>query len=68
MDYEALLDLATELGYQLAICGAETFRIEESIMRILDAYRAEIAEATETAGTMKAAETMKKAETAKKAD
>ncbi|MCD8103494.1 MAG: threonine/serine exporter family protein [Lachnospiraceae bacterium] len=68
MDYDALLDLATELGYQLAICGAETFRIEESIMRILDAYRVEIAEATKTAGTMKAAETMEKAEAAKKAD
>ncbi len=41
MDYEALLDLATELGYQLAISGAETFRVEESIVRILDAYRSE---------------------------
>ncbi|MCC8066411.1 MAG: threonine/serine exporter family protein [Clostridiales bacterium] len=41
MDYEALLDLVTELGYQLAVSGAETFRVEESIVRILDAYRAE---------------------------
>ncbi|MCD8154436.1 MAG: threonine/serine exporter family protein [Clostridiales bacterium] len=41
MDYEVLLDLVTELGYQLAISGAETFRVEESIVRILDAYRSE---------------------------
>lgn len=40
MDYEALLDLATELGYQLAMNGAETFRIEESIVRILKSYGA----------------------------
>lgn len=38
MDYNALLDLTTELAYQLAICGAETFRIEESIKRVMDAY------------------------------
>ncbi|MCD8021642.1 MAG: threonine/serine exporter family protein [Lachnospiraceae bacterium] len=38
MDYEALLDLATELGYQLARNGAETFRIEESIVLILASY------------------------------
>ena len=38
MDYGKLLDLATELGYQLAMCGAETFRIEESIKRIMQSY------------------------------
>ena len=38
MDYNILLDLATELGYRLAMCGAETFRVEESINRILSAY------------------------------
>lgn len=38
MDYNALLDLTTELAYQLAMCGAETFRVEESIKRIMDAY------------------------------
>lgn len=38
MDYNVLLDLATELGYRLAMCGAETFRVEESINRILSAY------------------------------
>ena len=38
MDYTALLELVTDLGYRLAMCGAETFRIEESINRILSAY------------------------------
>lgn len=38
MDYNALLDLATDLGYELAMCGAETFRVEESIERVLLAY------------------------------
>lgn len=38
MNYSALLDLATDLGYELAMCGAETFRIEESINRILSTY------------------------------
>ena len=38
MDYNALLDLATDLGYELAMAGAETFRVEESISRCLAAY------------------------------
>ena len=38
MEYSKLLDVATELGYQLAMCGAETFRVEESIVRVLAAY------------------------------
>lgn len=38
MDYNALLDLTTELGYQLAMCGAETFRVEESIHRVMESY------------------------------
>ncbi len=38
MEYHILLDLATELGYRLAMCGAETFRVEESVIRLLDAY------------------------------
>ena len=38
MDHEKLLDLAGELGYQLAMSGAETYRIEESVQRILAAY------------------------------
>lgn len=41
MNYSSLLDLATDLGYELAMCGAETFRIEESINRILKAYGVE---------------------------
>ena len=38
MDYNTLLETATELGYQLAMSGAETFRVEESIDRILGSY------------------------------
>ena len=38
MEYNTLLDIAAELGYQLAMSGAETFRVEESINRVLDAY------------------------------
>ena len=38
MDYHTLLDLATDLGYELAMCGAETFRVEESINRVLATY------------------------------
>ena len=38
MDYNALLDMATDLGYELAMAGAETFRVEESINRCLAAY------------------------------
>ena len=38
MDYNTLLDVSTELGYRLAISGAETFRVEESINRVLGAY------------------------------
>lgn len=38
MNYNALLELSTDLGYRLAMCGAETFRIEESISRILSTY------------------------------
>ena len=38
MDYNTLLELAVDLGYRLAMSGAETFRIEESIRRVLSAY------------------------------
>ena len=38
MKYNILLDLATDLGYELAMCGAETFRVEESITLILRTY------------------------------
>lgn len=38
MDYSTLLTMATDLGYELAISGAETFRVEESITRVLASY------------------------------
>lgn len=38
MDYYVLMDFATDLGYRLAMAGAETFRVEESISRIMRAY------------------------------
>ena len=38
MDYNTLLDLSVELGYRLAMSGAETFRVEESIYRVLLSY------------------------------
>lgn len=38
MDYRSLLDATTELGYWLAMSGAETFRVEETITRIFAAY------------------------------
>ena len=41
MDYDILLDLATDLGWELAMSGAETYRVEESILRVLDAYGVE---------------------------
>ena len=40
MDYPLIFDTALEIGYQLAMCGAETYRIEESITRIMAAYGA----------------------------
>lgn len=39
MDKEKILDIATDMGYRLSICGAETFRVEESVERILQAYQ-----------------------------
>ena len=41
MEYNILLDMATDLGYELAMSGAETFRVEESISRVLAAYSVE---------------------------
>ena len=41
MEYNILLDMATDLGYELAMAGAETFRVEESISRVLHAYGVE---------------------------
>ena len=41
MDYYKLLDFATDLGYELSMAGAETYRVEESVYRILGAYGVE---------------------------
>lgn len=41
MEHEKLLDMATDLGYELSISGAETYRVEESVYRILTAYGVE---------------------------
>nr|WP_326166906.1 threonine/serine exporter family protein [uncultured Oscillibacter sp.] len=38
MDYDKLLDMAAELGYQLMYSGAEIYRVEESARRLLNAY------------------------------
>ena len=38
MDYYLLLDMAVNLGYELAMAGAETYRVEESIRRVLLTY------------------------------
>lgn len=38
MDYDKLLNMAAELGYQLMYSGAEIYRVEESARRLLHAY------------------------------
>ena len=38
MDYEELLNFATALGYRLQMAGAEIYRVEESVRRVLTAY------------------------------
>lgn len=38
MDYYLLTELTARLGYELAVSGAETFRVEETMHRVLDAY------------------------------
>ncbi len=38
MDHNKLLDFATDLGYELSMAGAEIFRVEDSISRILRSY------------------------------
>ena len=44
MDFYTLLDTSVDLGYELAMSGAETYRVEESVSRVLQAYglRAEV--------------------------
>ena len=38
MDYYLLADFAAQIGYRLAMAGAETFRVEDTIRRVLHAY------------------------------
>ncbi len=38
MEYRVLMELASGLGTRLATAGAETYRVEESIVRVLAAY------------------------------
>ena len=38
MNYYLLTDVAARIGYELALSGAETFRIEETMRRIIGAY------------------------------
>ncbi len=41
MDLQKLLDMGMELGYRLQVSGAETYRVEESIRRLMQAYDVE---------------------------
>jgi uncharacterized membrane protein YjjP (DUF1212 family) len=38
MDYDKLIDMGVELGFQLMSSGAEIYRVEESVNRLLTAY------------------------------
>ena len=38
MDYNTIMDLAADLGYELSMSGAETFRVEDSMSRVLASY------------------------------
>lgn len=38
MNYNCLLELAADLGFRLATNGAETYRVEDSVSRVLSAY------------------------------
>jgi len=41
MEHTILLNLVSDIGYNLAMSGAETYRIEDSVNRILTAYNIE---------------------------
>ena len=41
MDYYLLADLSVRIGYHLALSGAETFRVEETMRRVIEAYGVE---------------------------
>ena len=38
MNYTRLMDLVAAIATRLAVSGAETYRVEESVKRICDAY------------------------------
>lgn len=38
LDYDVLINLATDMGFRLLETGAEIYRVEESVQRILRAY------------------------------
>lgn len=38
MDYNVLINLSCDLGYELSMSGAETFRVEDSVTRVLTSY------------------------------
>lgn len=44
MDYNALLLTTTEIGFQLLKNGAETYRVEDSISHVLNAYNSSISD------------------------
>lgn len=44
MDHDALIDLAAEMGWRLMSSGAEIYRVEDSMARLLAAYGLETAE------------------------
>ena len=41
MDYRKLMELVSTLGTHLAVAGAETYRVEESVVRVCHAYGVE---------------------------
>ena len=38
MDYYLLADMTVQIGYELAVAGAETYRVEETMRRVIEAY------------------------------
>ena len=41
MDYYLLADMTVQIGYELAVAGAETYRVEETMRRVIEAYGTE---------------------------
>jgi len=41
INYNTLVELASEFGYSLSVSGAETYRVEDTVTRILSAYGVE---------------------------